>query len=122
MNLNSKSNINSRWKNRKRRTIQNRKKRGMMEPLSFYHKVPIYREPVKIQKIVSSFSVPCYKWVDDEKFLRNKLLRLMEDELEDHIKITKNINYETGSTTYSSILQIVDDEPKENVGDYIVKN
>ena len=28
----------------------------------------------------------------------------------------------TGSTTYSSILQIVDDEPKENVGDHIVKN
>ena len=122
MKLNSKSNINSRWKNRKRRTIQNRKKRGIMEPLGLYHKVPIYREPVNIQKIVSSFSVPCYKWVDDEKFLRNKFLRLMEDELESYIKITKNINYETGSTTYSSILQIVDDEPKENVEDYIVKN
>ena len=116
MKLNSKSNINSRWKNRKRRTIQNRKKRGMMEPLDLYHKVPIYREPVNIQKIASSFSVPCCKWAGDEKFLRNKLLRLMEDELESYIKITKNINYETGSTTYSSILQIVDDEPKENVG------
>ena len=114
MKLNSKSNINSRWKNRKRRTIQN--------SLGLYHKVPTYREPVNILKIVSSFSVPCYKWVDDEKFLRNKLLRLMEDELEDHIKIGKNINYETGSTTYYSILQIVDDEPKENVGDHIVKN
>ena len=101
--------LRSWWRNRETKEKLREENRRLKEQLLAEYKseTPIFRKPVEIKKLMSSYTRK-YETLPNDENLRENLAISLLHEIENYLVVDKTFDYNTGCENFTATLYIAD--------------